>query len=131
MKLPLLLSLALVSCTTVTPTGSGKGKEVYRYVNTLDFGKNNTFDQVTVIGYDDGQMQEATRLDVTIGSATLTLRDPYDGSIGGAMYSPAVDLMPDGALAVKWEQIGEVHCRAEIIAGPDGKLVERKRTRSE
>ncbi|MES2660397.1 MAG: hypothetical protein V4689_17365 [Verrucomicrobiota bacterium] len=125
MRIPLLLSLTLVSCGTV-PSG-GNGKEVYRYVNTLDFGNDNTLDQVTVIGYDDNHMREATRLDVTVGSSKITLRDPYDGTSGGAMYNPGVDLMTDGALVVKWAEIGEVHCRAEIIAGPGGKLVERKR----
>lgn len=90
MRIALLLSLALVSCSTVTPASTGNGKEVYRYVNTLDFENNNSLDQVTVIGYDDGNMGEATRLDVTIGSAILTLRDPYDGTAGGAMYNPGV-----------------------------------------
>lgn len=129
---PLLASvLALVSCTTVTPGGSGRGEVVYRYVNTLDFGNNNTLDQVAVTGYCDTGLREATRLDVTVGSAGMTLRDPYDGSAGGAMYNPGVELTADGALAVNWEEIGDVHCRAEITAGPDGRLVERKRTTSE
>ena len=130
MKTLLLPLFALVSCTAVTPGGSG-GAPVYRYVNTLDFGNDNTLDQVTDTGYDDHQVREATRLVVTVGSASMTLRDPYDGTTGGAMYNPGVELMSDGALVVKWEQIGEVHCRAEIVAGPDGQLVERKRTTSE
>ncbi len=125
-----LLPLAFASCATVTPGASG-GKECYRYVNTLDFANDNSLDPVTVIGYDESGQKEATRLDVTVGTATLSLHDPYDGSAGGAMYHPAVKLKSDGALVVTWEQIGEVKCRSEIVADASGKLVERSRSSRE
>lgn len=128
MKLLLLLvPLAMVSCATTTPTAS-PGKECYRYVNTLDFGKNNTLDPVRVIGYDENGELEATRLDVTVGTASISLHDFYNGTAAGAMYNPAVDLKSDGALVVSWGRIGEEKCRAEIVADAAGNLVERKRT---
>jgi hypothetical protein len=126
MKPLLLFPFALVSCGGLSPAPSGEIR--YRYVNTLDFGNDNTLDPVTVTGRDERDQREATRLDVTIGSATLTLRDPYDGSTGGAMYNPAVSLAKDGALIVEWSRIGEGKCRSEIVASPDGALTERKRS---
>ena len=128
MKSSLLLALALASCATTpaTPSHPG-GNVVYRYVNTLDVGKDNTLDPVSVTGYDESGVKEATCLEVKVGSSSLMLRDPYDGSAGGAMYNPGVELAPGGALLVRWEQIGEVRCRAEIVAGSDGKLTERQR----
>lgn len=126
MKFLLLLPLLLVSCAT-TP-GAG-GKVTYRYVNSLDFGNNNTLDAVAVTGYDEQNNGEATRLDVTIGDAHLALRDPYgDGNGGGYMYNPAVSLGSDGALVITWSRIGEVLCRAEVTSDPQGRLVERKRS---
>lgn len=128
MKLPsVLLALALVSCATL-PATSSRGKECYRYVNTLDFGKNNTLDPVSVIGYDESGELEATRFDVTVGTAGISLHDFYNGTAAGAMYNPAVELKPDGALIVSWGRIGEEKCRVEIVADATGKLVERKRT---
>ncbi len=128
MKFYLLPALAIVSCAPVSPVpNSASGMVVYRYVNTLDFGNNNSMDAIAVTGYDDRAQKEATRLDVSVGAATISLRDPYDGTDGGAMYNPSVELTKDGALAVSWEQIGEVHCRSEIVAGEFDKLVERKR----
>lgn len=126
MKFLVLLPLLLASCATSPTKG---GKVTYRYVNSLDFENNNTLDAVTVTGYDESNNGEATRLDVTIGDSRLSLRDPYgDSQAGGYMYNPAVTLAPDGALVVTWSQIGEVECRAEITAGAQGHLVERKRS---
>jgi hypothetical protein len=119
------LALALASCASVSPApAQPRGKVVYRYVNTLDVGKNNTLDAVSVTGYDESGVKEATCLVVKIGGSSLDIRDPGGG---GAMYNPAVELKPDGALSVSWEQIGEAHCRADIVAGSDGKLTEPKR----
>lgn len=126
----LLLCLALVSCAT-GPAGSPnpRGEVVYRYVNTLDFGKDNTLDAVSVTGFDETGVKEATCLEVKIAGSSLILRDPYEGA-DGPMYNPAVELKPDGALLVRWEQMGEIVCRAEVVAGSDGKLIERRRTKT-
>lgn len=129
MKCLLLLSLALVSCATPSTTNSGSsasGKEVYRYVNTLDFGKNGTLDKIQVIGYDESNIKEATRLDVSVGEASLSLKDG-DGN-QNAMYNPSVGVEPDGALVINWGQVGDTTCRSEIVADASGKLVERKRS---
>ncbi|GAA5130278.1 hypothetical protein JIN84_04480 [Luteolibacter yonseiensis] len=126
MKFLLVLPLLLVSCAAIP---GGGGKVTYRYVNSLDFGNDNTLDAVTVTGYDEQNNGEATRLDLTVGGSRLTLRDPYgDGNGGGYMYNPAVGLGSDGALVITWSRIGEVLCRAEITSGPQGQLIERKRS---
>lgn len=133
MKLPLLLSLSLLlaSCatsSTSSPTSSAKGIEKYRYVNTLDFGKDNTLDAIKVIGYDEANVGEVTRLDVSVGNASISLKDT-EGE-GNAMYNPSVGVEPDGALVVNWGQIGDTTCRSEIVANTSGKLVERKRSQT-
>jgi hypothetical protein len=126
MKFLLLLPFLLVSCATAPRTS---GKVTYRYVNSLDFGNDNTLDAIAVTGYDEQNNGEATRLDVTIGDSHLTLRDPYgDGNGGGYMYNPAVSLGSDGTLVITWSQIGEVFCRSEITSDPQGRLVEWKRS---
>jgi len=108
-------------------SGGGDSNVCYRYANSLDFGKNNALDAVTVTGRDDQGVKEATRLDVKIGEATITLRDMYEGK-PGAMYNPRVDLSADGALVVGWSQMGESDCTVEITSDAGGKLYERKRT---
>lgn len=125
MKFLFLLPFLFVSCATTASTG---GKVTYRYVNSLDFGNNNTLDPVTVTGYDEQNNGEATRLDISVGDARLTLRDPYgESQSSGYMYNPAVALGPDGALIITWSQMGETDCRAEISANAQGQLIERKR----
>ena len=126
MNFLLLIPILLASCAT---TPSGGGKVTYRYVNSLDFGKNNTLDAITVTGYDEQNNGEATRLDVTVGDSHLTLRDPYGGSAGGGyMYNPAVSLASNGDLIVTWSQIGEIDCRAEITATAQGQIIEKQRS---
>lgn len=126
--MPCLLVFAAcetVSTTTTHPPAAIGEKEVYRYVNTLDFSNDNSLDPVKVIGYDESNIGEATRLDVSVGTASLTVKDGSGNQ--NAMYNPTVELGKDGALLVGWGQIGDTTCRAEIVAAPGGRLIERKR----
>lgn len=127
MKHLLVLPVVLLLAACAGTSSGGGGEVRYRYVNTLDFGKDNTLDTVTVTGTDEQDLKEATRLDVKIGDQAITLRDLYEGK-AGAMYNPGVQLAADGALLVRWTQMGETACEVEIVSGPGGKLVERKRT---
>jgi len=127
MRMKFLLFPAFSGITACADLSGGGGDVCYRYVNSLDFGKNNTLDPVAVTGHDEQGVKEATRLDVKIGEQTIALRDMYEGK-AGAMYHPRVELAGDGALVVSWSQIGETGCTVEIAADAGGKLIERKRT---
>jgi len=98
----------------------------YRYENTLDLRADNTLNHVVVIGYDDSNMREATRLVVHAGGAPLTLRNQYD--INGAMYAPTVELTKKGNLLIRWSEIDEVSEEVELAADPAGNLAIVKRT---
>ena len=98
----------------------------YRYENTVDLRVDNTLNHVVVVGYDDSQMREATRLVVSAGGAPLTLRNRWD--VGGAMYAPAVEFTKNGTLIVRWGVIGDGSEQVELAADPAGNLTIVKRS---
>jgi hypothetical protein len=112
------LALLLVSCATRPP----QPKEVvrYRYENTLDLRRDNTLNHVVVVGYDDSNMGEATRLVVSAGGKPLTLQNRRDRN--GAMYVPSVELTKKGTLAVRWGEIDDCYETVELAADPAGNL---------
>ena len=98
----------------------------YRYENTLDLRADNTLNHVVVLGYDDANLREATRLVVSAGGAPLTLRNQID--VNGAMYNPSVELTKKGNLLVRWGVIDDCAEQAELAADPAGNLTVVKRT---
>ena len=82
----IVLSSLLVSCAPHSP--APKGAIRYRYENTLDLRADNTLNRVSVLGYDDTNLGEATRLVISAGGAPLTLRNQID--VNGAMYNPCL-----------------------------------------
>lgn len=128
--LGLLLPLFLAECAPKPPPPvfQANGPVVYQYQNTADVGHDNSLDKISVIGYDERGIKEASRLDVTVGDLLIRLRDPYDGTPGGAMYNPSVSLKEDGTLVIRWEQIGETACSVELGVDSSGRLIERRRS---
>src|SRR5690348_10248558 len=110
MKLLLpLTALLFAACSSPAPkpspsSASAAGNVRYRYVNTLNLGNDLTMDEVSVLGYDEGNQNECTRLDVTVNKATLTLRSINQGN---AMYTPSVETGPKGTLVVGWGEIDD------------------------
>lgn len=123
--LPLVaVCLLLASCAS-HPTGQ-KGIVRYRYENTLDLRADNTLNHVTVVGYDDSNLGEATRLVVSAGGASLILRNQVD--VNGVMYNPAVELTKKGNLIIHWGVIDDCAEEVELAADPAGNLTVVKRT---
>ena len=120
----LLLVALLVSCASHAPTS----KQVirYRYENTVDLRADNTLNRVVVVGYDDANLGEATRLVVSAGGAPLTLRNQID--VNGAMYHPSVELTKKGNLLIGWGVIDDCSEQVELAADPAGNLTVAKRT---
>lgn len=115
-------ALVLVSCTAPAPgpsTASGGSNVRYRYTNTLNLGNDLTMDAVSVIGYDEGNIGESTRLEVTVNKATLTLRSL---NTGNPLYNPSVEAGPEGSLLVAWSEIDDGGCKIRIAVKPDGSL---------
>lgn len=100
----------------------------YRYENTVDLRADNTLNHVLVIGYDDTNIREATRLVVSAGGAPLTLRNKTD--VNGAMYAPAVEVTKKGTLIIRWSAIDEVREEVELAADSAGNLTIVKRTQN-
>lgn len=98
----------------------------YRYENTVDLRADNSLNHVLVIGYDDTNIREATRLVVSAGGAPLTLRNKTD--VNGAMYAPAVEVTKKGTLIIRWSAIDDVREEVELAADPAGNLTIVKRT---
>ena len=100
----------------------------YRYENTVDLRADNSLNHVLVIGYDDTNIREATRLVVSAGGAPLTLRNKTD--VNGAMYAPAVEVTKKGTLIIRWSAIDEVREEVELAADSAGNLTIVKRTQN-
>ncbi len=118
------LPLLFVSCAA-TPSqpsapAAAAGAVKYRYENSLDLRNDNTLNHVTVTGYDEKSLGEATRLDVSAGGAVLSLRNKSDA--GGAMYNPKVELSKQGTLLVSWGEIDDGFGKAELAADAAGNL---------
>ena len=120
----IVLCSLLVSCAPHSP--APKGAIRYRYENTLDLRADNTLNRVSVVGYDDANLGEATRLVVSAGGAPLTLRNQID--VNGAMYHPAVELTKKGNLLIRWGVIDDGAEQVELAADPAGNLTVVKRT---
>jgi hypothetical protein len=120
------LFLALASCTV--PTTAQPGNVKYHYLNQLDLGNDNTYNTVEVIGYDDTNFGEPSRLTVSAGGPVLTLRNEIDTQ--GVMYGPSVELSPKGNLLVRWSGIDEGWELVELSATPAGILSVVRRTHS-
>lgn len=124
------LAVLVSGCyTQETPSpgaGASSANLKYRYENRLDLGNDNTLQQVVVEGYDEKQLGEATRLDVSAGGAVLTLRNQVD--VGGAMYTPDVQKSAQGNLLIKWSSIGEDVTTAELVADAANNLRVKKVT---
>lgn len=118
-----LAAFIVASCSSPAPgpgPASGRGSVIrYRYTNTLNLGNDLTMDEVSVTGYDDTNIGESTRLEVTVNKAALTLRSINDGN---AMYTPSVEAGPGGTLNVAWGEIDDGGCRVRIAVKPDGSL---------
>ena len=125
----LALAASLVSCAVHSPAPAPKSTEAirYRYENTLDLRADNTLNHVLILGYDDSNPGEATRLVVSAGGAPLALRNQTD--VHGAMYNPAVELTKKGTLIVRWDVIGDCSETVELAADPDGNLTAVKRSK--
>ncbi len=124
----LLLPLLLASCSTpaappAPPAAAGNVK--YRYENTLDLNHDNTLNHVLVVGYDEANVLEATRLDVSAGGPVLSL---HSVNSGNALYNPKVELTKKGTLLVSWGEIDDGFCKVELAADAAGnlKIVSRK-----
>jgi len=120
----IVLCSLLASCAPHSP--APKGAIRYRYENTLDLRADNTLNRVSVVGYDDSNLGEATRLVVSAGGAPLTLRNQID--VNGAMYHPAVELTKKGNLVIRWGVIDDCAEQVEVAADPAGNLTVVKRT---
>lgn len=127
--LNLLSSVALAVALTASAAAAPKTKPVirYRYENTVDLRADNTLNHVVVVGYDDYNMREATRLVVDAGGKPLTLRNERD--LNGAMYAPSVQLNKKGNLIVHWGVIDDGWEEAELAADPAGNLKIVRRSR--
>lgn len=113
------IALLTVSCTTPAPVPSPSSSAVrYRYANTLNLGNDLTMDEVTVTGYDDENLGESTRLEVTVNKTALTLRSDTTGG----MFTPSVEAGPGGTLNVAWGEIDDGSCKVQIAQNPDGSL---------
>ena len=123
----LALAASLVSCAVHPPTPKSTEAIRYRYENTLDLRADNTLNHVLVLGYDDSNLGEATRLVVSAGGAPLTLRNQID--VNGAMYNPSVELTKKGTLIVRWGVIGDCSETVELTADPAGNLTTLKRSK--
>jgi hypothetical protein len=118
--------LGLVSCSTPTANPAPvAGAVKYRYENTLDVRNDNTLDHVVATGYDERNLGEVTRLDVSAGGAALSLRNASDTN--GAMYTPSVELTKQGTLLVSWGEIGDAWCKVELSADAAGNLTVKSR----
>ena len=126
-KLPATLFLgALLASCAAPPQAAPHGVVRYRYENSLDLRRDNTLNHVVVVGYDDSNIREATRLVVSAGGAPLTLANQLD--VNGAMYAPAVELTKSGTLLVSWGAIDDRSESAELAADDSGGLTVIRRT---
>ena len=121
-----VLFLALASCSV--PTSGTPANVKYRYINQLDLGNDNTINPVEVTGYDELNLGEPSRLEVSAGGPVLTLRNEIDTQ--GAMYAPSVELSPKGTLLVRWGGIDDGWELVELSASPGGALTVVRRSRS-
>ncbi|MDR3401333.1 MAG: hypothetical protein P4L99_02455 [Chthoniobacter sp.] len=129
MRAARLLSPVILIALLIAPAAAApKSKPVvrYRYENTVDLRADNTLNHVVVVGYDDANLREATRLVVYAGGAPLTLRNQFD--INSAMYAPTVELTKKGNLLIRWGEIDEVSEEVELSADSAGNLTIVKRT---
>lgn len=123
----IIICAFLVSCAPHSPVPSGNVR--YRYENMLDLRADNTLNHVTVVGYDDSRLGEATRLVVSAGGAPLTLRNQID--VNGAMYNPSVELTKTGNLLLRWGVIDDCAESVELTADAKGNLAILKRTQKQ
>ena len=112
------LGVILTSCAQQEP--AQKRPVSYRYENTLDLRADNTLNRVTVLGYEDPIVHEATSLTVNAGGAPLILRNQVD--VNGAMYNPSVELTKKGNLVIRWGVIDDGSETVELAADPVGHL---------
>lgn len=123
MRVSLLPIFLLIGALLILPAiGNPKSRAVirYRYENTLDLRADNTLNHVLVIGYDDSNIREVTRLVVFAGGAPLSLRNQLD--VNGAMYAPSVELTKKGTLLIRWGAIDDQVEEAELAADTAGNL---------
>ena len=120
-----VLAASLASCAVHPPAPAQAIR--YRYENTLDLRADNTLNHMLVLGYDDSNLGEATRLVVSAGGAPLTLRNQID--VNGAMYNPSVELTKKGTLIVRWDVIDDCSETVELAADPAGNLATLKRSK--
>ena len=122
-----VLAASLVSCAVHSPAPKSTEAIRYRYENTLDLRVDNTLNHVLVLGYDDPNPGEATRLVVSAGGAPLTLRNQID--VNGAMYNPSVELTKKGTLLIHWGVIDDGSETVELAADPASNLTIAKRSK--
>lgn len=119
--------LSLVSCSTppANPAPANAGAVKYRYENSLDVRGDNTLDHVVATGYDEKNLGEVTRLDVSAGGPAISLRNESDTNL--AMYTPSVELTKQGTLLVSWGEMGDAWCKVELSADAAGNLTVKSR----